>query len=59
LKCPDDTEGSHMEIETCAHPACSCAVTGGARFCSKHCEVASKDVAKHDTCECGHKDCTD
>jgi hypothetical protein len=48
-----------MEIDTCAHPACSCAVTGGAQFCSKHCEVASKDVAKHDTCECGHKDCTD
>jgi hypothetical protein len=47
-----------MEIETCAHPACSCAVTD-ARFCSKHCEVASKDVAKHDTCECGHEDCTD
>jgi hypothetical protein len=44
-----------MDVETCAHPACSCAVTGGAEFC----RAASKDVATHDTCECGHKDCTD
>jgi len=48
-----------MDIETCEHPACSCAVTNGAKFCSKHCEAAAKNVAKHDTCECGHKDCTD
>jgi hypothetical protein len=47
-----------MDVETCAHPACSCAVTDE-KFCSKHCEQASKDVAKHDTCDCGHADCTD
>jgi hypothetical protein len=35
-----------MDVETCPHPACSCAVSDS-RFCSKHCEQASKDVAKH------------
>jgi len=48
-----------MDIETCAHPACSCSVTNGEEFCSAHCKAASKDVEAHDTCDCGHKDCTD
>jgi hypothetical protein len=46
-----------MDIETCRHPACSCAVTDG-RFCSPHCESASTDVETHSTCECGHEACT-
>jgi hypothetical protein len=47
-----------MDIETCAHPACSCAVTKGMRFCSARCETATKDVETHDTCDCGHRQCT-
>ena len=33
-----------MDVETCDHPACSCAVTNGKHFCSRYCETASKDV---------------
>jgi len=34
-------------------------VRNGAKFCSPHCEAASKDVARHDLCDRGHTDCTD
>ena len=46
-----------MDVETCDHPACSCAVTNGKHFCSHYCETASKDVEHNDTCECGHSQC--
>jgi hypothetical protein len=48
-----------MDVETCDHPACSCAVTNGNHFCSGYCETASKDVEHNDTCERGHSQCTD
>jgi hypothetical protein len=48
-----------MDVDTCDHPACSCAVTSGKHFCSSYCETASKDIENNDTCECGHSQCTD
>jgi hypothetical protein len=53
-----------VDVETCDHPACSCAVTSGKHFCSSYCETASKDVEHkdvehNDTCECGHSQWTD
>jgi len=46
-----------MDIETCAHPACSCAVSAGKKYCSGYCEAASRDVEHNDLCDCGHPQC--
>jgi hypothetical protein len=46
-----------MDVHTCKHPACSCQLEGGKEFCSTRCENASKDVARNNTCDCGHPHC--
>src|SRR5262249_60474920 len=55
----DRTDLVKMDVETCDHPACSCAVTDGKHFCSSYCETVSGDVEHNDICECGHSQCTD
>jgi hypothetical protein len=45
-----------MDVKTCAHPACQCQIEGR-EFCGDHCKEAARDVAKHNTCDCGHPQC--
>ncbi len=40
----------------CAHPACSCTVSGDSKFCSQNCED-SKDVTSLG-CDCHHAGCS-
>jgi hypothetical protein len=41
--------------EVCAHPVCSCVVTGSGKFCSPECEAMEKTPDIH--CLCGHTGC--
>jgi hypothetical protein len=43
------------ESKKCAHPACSCHVHEGKKFCSETCEDA-KNVTEL-TCQCDHPGC--
>jgi hypothetical protein len=46
-------------LAKCAHPACTCTVASGERFCSDYCaEPANADAAAADDgCSCGHLEC--
>lgn len=39
----------------CAHPACSCQVPAGQKYCCTKCESAKSMTEL--TCQCGHPDC--
>lgn len=45
--------------QRCAHPACSCAVSGGEAYCSEHCRkrVESPISSEPEGCRCGHPEC--
>jgi hypothetical protein len=43
------------EAKKCAHPACSCPVSDGGKYCSTKCESAKKVTEL--TCQCGHAGC--
>lgn len=43
------------ETKKCAHPACSCTVTGGAKFCSQICEDSKGMIELK--CDCKHPGC--
>jgi metallothionein len=43
------------ETKKCAHPACSCAVTGENTYCSQSCEDAAEMTEI--SCNCGHPGC--
>jgi hypothetical protein len=47
-----------MNVTSCRHPSCACAVsrTGG-EFCSESCDRASSGGAGHAPCGCGHVAC--
>ena len=40
----------------CAHPACTCDVADGKKYCSQYCEDA-KDTMEL-SCNCGHAGCS-
>jgi len=44
------------KTDKCAHPACSCTVKDGEKYCSGYCHDAGNlaDLA----CGCGHLECT-
>ena len=44
----------HTEQRNCAHPACTCKVSGGAKYCSDYCKKAP-ETELH--CNCMHPDC--
>ncbi len=44
------------ENQKCAHPACSCSVADGKKYCSPVCEDA-KGMTEL-TCQCEHGNCT-
>jgi hypothetical protein len=46
-----------MDMNTCRHPTCACAVGAGSEFCSDSCRRASGDAAEHARCDCGHDGC--
>ena len=43
------------ETKKCAHPACSCSVSGGKKYCGNACESAKKTTEL--TCQCDHPGC--
>jgi hypothetical protein len=44
-----------QEKKECKHPACSCPVAEGQKYCSSICEGAG-DTTTID-CDCGHPEC--
>lgn len=46
-------------LAKCAHPACTCTVASGERFCSDYCaELANANATGTDNgCNCGHPEC--
>jgi hypothetical protein len=46
-----------MDMSTCRHPSCFCAVGASAEFCSESCRNASGDAAEHARCDCSHDSC--
>ena len=45
-----------MGKKQCAHPACSCTVAEGNKYCSTYCEDAGQDEVEI-SCDCGHEPC--
>ena len=45
---PEDTK-------KCAHPACTCQVTGDTKYCSQYCKDAGNTAEI--ACNCGHAGC--
>jgi hypothetical protein len=43
------------ETKKCAHPACSCTVTGEQKYCSEICEDSTSVTALG--CDCKHPSC--
>lgn len=43
------------DAKKCAHPSCSCTVTGKDKYCSSRCEAAADTTEI--ACECGHPGC--
>ncbi len=43
----------------CAHPACTCTVTGGSQFCSDVCaeRMLGESGTTGEACDCGHREC--
>ena len=57
-----ETSGSSVKLAAlakCAHPACTCTVGEGERFCSDYCaELTNVRAASSDEgCNCGHPEC--
>jgi hypothetical protein len=53
----NQVEHSKTELadNRCKHPACSCVVAKGERYCSAHCEGMSESADIN--CLCGHAAC--
>jgi predicted nucleic acid-binding Zn ribbon protein len=41
----------------CAHPICTCSVSGNEKYCSDHCRDAVDQDIVEISCDCGHTNC--
>ncbi len=46
-------------LAKCAHPACTCTVTGESQFCSDVCaeRMLGESGTRAEACDCGHAEC--
>jgi hypothetical protein len=46
---------AHESTRKCAHPACTCKVSGETKYCSQYCQDAKGTTEI--SCNCGHEGC--